>query len=170
MMKKKIIFKKVIIVLLVVFLLLLPLGLEYLKRHRYSYWFEKNIQNGKYTIIGKSKIIDVEEHTDGNYYQLLNCKIMVINNSNQKKMTFFDSVVKKVRSNNDNYEIELNDEYIKITLYSFDIDKRTEDVYRIYYEDLEKINNQWNQVTPSQNINIERVRINITKYPYPAKI
>ena len=67
---------------------------------------------------------------------------MVINNSNQKKMTFFDSVVKKVRSNNDNYEIELNDEYIKITLYSFDIDKRTEDVYRIYYEDLEKINNQ----------------------------
>ena len=66
---------------------------------------------------------------------------MVINNSNQKKMTFFDSVVKKVRSNNDNYEIELNDEYIKITLYSFDIDKRTEDVYRIYYEDLEKINN-----------------------------
>ena len=142
MMKKKNLFKKVIIVLLVVFLLLLPLSLEYLKRHRYSDLFEKDIKNGKYTIIGKSKIIDVEESTDGNYYQLLNCKIMVINNSNQKEITIFDSIVKKVRSNNDNYEIELNDEYIIITLYSFDTEKRTEDVYRIYYEDLEKISNQ----------------------------
>ena len=142
MMKKKNLFKKVIIVLLVVFLLLLPLGLEYLKRHRYSDWFEKDIKNGKYTIIGKSKIIDVEESTDGNYYQLINCKIVVINNRNQKEMTIFDSLVKKARSNYDNYEIELNDEYIKITLYSFDIEKRTEGVYRIYYDDLEKISNK----------------------------
>ncbi len=41
MMKKNKLLKKGIIVLFVVFLLFLPLGLEYLKRHRYSDWFEK---------------------------------------------------------------------------------------------------------------------------------
>lgn len=126
---KKETYVKIIVGLMCLLLISIPINIfNYLWYGAVSDWFKESVNDNRYIVEGKKR---------GDTFLFGNSKAMIsiMDVKNEKTLVTFTGYV-YADLNEENYDIEATDEYIKI--YLIDCVGNVTSVYRFYYEDFEE--------------------------------